>query len=701
MEDADGSMLVIDTGAWFIHGCPLSRVAKPEIKGSVFRVRRIGAARVRDPRGESLELAQKAPADLTRYLEDPRPFVRDRVQELLVEVGDSAIDALLHAREHAVSSEARCAAVWALYRIGTPRAKEGVRHALNDANFQVRVAAATAVGMARDHEAAARLMAIVRQDQPAARRQAATALGQIGDTSAVPALLSASARVADRFLDHALTYALIELKTPGPMLDALRSPEPGVRKAALIALDQIDGSPLTSAELTPMLSHSDKALRTAALWIATHHSDWSGAVLSFLRDQLRSPGFPGPGAESVREALSSFCADSGVQNMVADLLGDPAGGSRRQLFLLDTMDRCGVREWPQVWTERLGGLLDRSAPEVRVRVLNLIRAVEITSLDDRIERIANSDRSPPGLRTTALAVLVRRRAALDETAMKFLLGQVSRSPDAAARLSAAQVLGKARLTDAQLSLLAHETLPQADALTLPSLLEAFRNSDRSETGKTMVTALLRSHVTIGEPDARRLGEIVDRYPADVRTAAHPLLARLQELQKARIERLRKLEALLTAGGDAGRGRRIFFGEKVACYHCHTIGNQGGHVGPDLTAVGAIRSGHDILEAIVFPSASFVPGFEIYNVETRTEVYSGVRGQDVPGAVTLVTGPNAEIRIPRKDIISIKPSNVSLMPEGLDESLTRAEFVDLLAFLQSQTSRVVSQNMRAPAQAQNP
>jgi hypothetical protein len=79
----------------------------------------------------------------------------------------------------------------------------------------------------------------------------------------------------------------------------------------------------------------------------------------------------------------------------------------------------------------------------------------------------------------------------------------------------------------------------------------------------------------------------------------------------------------------------------------------------------------------------------------------VRGQDVPGAVTLVTGPNAEIRIPRKDIISIKPSNVSLMPEGLDESLTRAEFVDLLAFLQSQTSRVVSQNMRAPAQAQNP
>src|ERR1700693_3259393 len=56
MEDADGSMLVIDTGAWFIHGCPLSRVAKPEIKGSIYRIRKIGAPAVHDARGDSLQL---------------------------------------------------------------------------------------------------------------------------------------------------------------------------------------------------------------------------------------------------------------------------------------------------------------------------------------------------------------------------------------------------------------------------------------------------------------------------------------------------------------------------------------------------------------------------------------------------------------------------------------------------------------------
>jgi putative heme-binding domain-containing protein len=183
------------------------------------------------------------------------------------------------------------------------------------------------------------------------------------------------------------------------------------------------------------------------------------------------------------------------------------------------------------------------------------------------------------------------------------------------------------------------------------------------------------------------------YPESVRAAAQPLLARLEELQRTRIRRLQKMEPMLYAGGDVGRGRRIFFGEKVACYQCHTIGNQGGHVGPDLTAVGAIRSGPDLLEAIVFPSASFVPGHEVYIVETAAERYAGVRGDGDANSLTLITGPGAggTVRIPRQKVLSIRPSTVSLMPEGLDESLTRSELIDLLAFLQQQTSRETAHN----------
>ena len=109
------------------------------------------------------------------------------------------------------------------------------------------------------------------------------------------------------------------------------------------------------------------------------------------------------------------------------------------------------------------------------------------------------------------------------------------------------------------------------------------------------------------------------------------------------------------------------------------------MGPDLTAIGSIRSGHDLLEAIVFPSASFVPGHEVYRVRTKTssEILSGVIGEQDSDAIALITGPNAEVRIPRDRIASMEPSTVSLMPEGLDTSLSQQEFTDLLAFLQAQ------------------
>ena len=40
VEDADGSLLVIDTGGWFRIGCPSSQVAKPHVTGGVYRIRR-------------------------------------------------------------------------------------------------------------------------------------------------------------------------------------------------------------------------------------------------------------------------------------------------------------------------------------------------------------------------------------------------------------------------------------------------------------------------------------------------------------------------------------------------------------------------------------------------------------------------------------------------------------------------------------
>src|SRR4029453_11254620 len=140
----------------------------------------------------------------------------------------------------------------------------------------------TAEGTAEDGGAADRRTEMVKQDQPAARRQAATALGQIGDDRAIPALMAASVRADERFIEHAVIYSLIQLGNAEGVPPALKNSNPRTRKVALIALDQMDGSPLTARQFAPFLDEANQELRTAALWVVSHHPAWSGEVLRSL-----------------------------------------------------------------------------------------------------------------------------------------------------------------------------------------------------------------------------------------------------------------------------------------------------------------------------------------------------------------------------------------------------------------------------------
>jgi putative heme-binding domain-containing protein len=204
----------------------------------------------------------------------------------------------------------------------------------------------------------------------------------------------------------------------------------------------------------------------------------------------------------------------------------------------------------------------------------------------------------------------------------------------------------------------------------------------------MISGLLNSPQPADGIAAERIPELLKNFPSTVESAAQPLMARIQKGKDSRADRLKSLEPLLR-GGDPDRGRDVFFGKKAGCSSCHTIMADGGDVGPDLTGVGAIRSGLDLLEAIVYPSASFVPGHEVYRVETAREVYTGVQGESAADAILIISGPRDRVRIPRKEILSIRPSSVSLMPDGFAESLSRRELSDVLAFLQSQKSRTVA------------
>ena len=54
-----------------------------------------------------------------------------------------------------------------------------------------------------------------------------------------------------------------------------------------------------------------------------------------------------------------------------------------------------------------------------------------------------------------------------------------------------------------------------------------------------------------------------------------------------------------------------------------------------------------------------------------------------GEEIIVQQPLGEpVRIARKDIETLRPSTVSIMPGGLEKALTETELADVIAFLQS-------------------
>ena len=686
LEDADGSLLVLDTGAWYLHSCPVSRVAKPEFEGTIFRVRRKDALSVKDPWGKDLKIPALSPDEMAALLEDPRPAVRDQAFDYLIRAGSAAVDSLRGVRENSMSGPARALATFALARIDDPGAKQAARAALEDANLDVRIAAARMAGLNQDSAAVSQLQQMVVSGPPAARLQAAEALGRIGAPQAIPALLEAAAKPEDRFLEHAIIYALIRLQTPQPLGIALNDPSPHVRKAALIALDQMEGRPLRREQFLPLLATDDPSLGDAVLWVAAQHPEWSRDVSSFLHQRLAAEEFSASRSTDVRRALLAFCQDPGTQEMMARLLAGSAASPERQLFLLDAMAACSIDELPAAWISALSRLLDTAQAPARQQALLLIASWDARDFDPQLQRIAGDNAESGDMRTAAWSALAAGQSGLPEAGFQFLTAQLQSSTPADLRLSAAHVLAKAPLSRDQLLAVARETLPRGDPLTLPTLLDCFAAATAENVGLALVAGLSEAGGTLGSVAGERLAGVLANFSPAVRSRAEPLMARLDREEETRAERLEELTPLLTAAGDTARGRNLFFGRKAACSSCHTIGVEGGHVGPDLTAVGSVRSGLDILEAVVFPNASFVPGHEVYRVETKKNVYSGVRGESTEHALVIISGPREQVRIPRKQIVTMELSAVSLMPDGFDKDLSQQELTDLLAFLQAQKSR---------------
>ena len=138
------------------------------------------------------------------------------------------------------------------------------------------------------------------------------------------------------------------------------------------------------------------------------------------------------------------------------------------------------------------------------------------------------------------------------------------------------------------------------------------------------------------------------------------------------------------GRSLDRGRLVF--EQATCSRCHTIGSGEKKLGPNLTDVTKRFRGSKLLQQIVKPSVEINKEFQTQMILVDDgRLRTGLVIKETDDEVVLLPNllkPDIVEMISKSSIEERKVADVSTMPEGLLDTFTVDEVLDLVAFIQS-------------------
>jgi putative membrane-bound dehydrogenase-like protein len=235
-----------------------------------------------------------------------------------------------------------------------------------------------------------------------------------------------------------------------------------------------------------------------------------------------------------------------------------------------------------------------------------------------------------------------------------------------------------------------------DPKTPAAILESYAALSPAEKKDALLT--LTSRVNFARELLNAVGTTVPPgdFTADVlrqlRTLNNPNVESLltknwgvvRETEQDKLDKIAKVKGLLNAKNpgftmaDPANGRVLY--NKI-CGQCHVLFDSGGKVGPDIT--GSNRQDIDyLLLHVIDPNAVIPNDYRASQLDTKDDrTILGIVKKEDAQAVTIVTA-NESLVIPRGEVATLKPSPLSMMPDGLLDTMTPQEVRDLVAYLRS-------------------
>jgi putative membrane-bound dehydrogenase-like protein len=349
-----------------------------------------------------------------------------------------------------------------------------------------------------------------------------------------------------------------------------------------------------------------------------------------------------------------------------------------QLDILQGLSE-GLRGWrkaprPSGW-ESLASTLSTSGNDAikgRVRDLGVLFG-DGRALDD-MRKIALDDKSDIETRRAALRSLINDKPAdLRSICEKLLKVRF---------LNTTAVRGLALFDDPSIGQSLAKSYKSFHPSERASVIDTL--ASRASFAKALLEQLAGGSIPRGDVSAFQARQIRSLGDSGLSRKLAETWGELRDSPADKKEAIARLKARLTpevlASADPGRGRVVY---NKLCASCHTLYGHGGAIGPDLTGSGRDNLDY-LLENILDPSATVNADFKMAIVSMADgRVLNGLVRAPTERTITLQS-QNEAVVLSRKEIEEIKPSPLSLMPEGQLDPLAPEEVRDLFAYLMKKT-----------------
>ena len=151
---------------------------------------------------------------------------------------------------------------------------------------------------------------------------------------------------------------------------------------------------------------------------------------------------------------------------------------------------------------------------------------------------------------------------------------------------------------------------------------------------------------------------------------------------AYLRNMNTFDAAAVSIGNADRGRALFEG-KGGCRACHGVDGRGAGLAPDLGDIGAVRTADALQSSILDPSASISFGYEAFQLQLKSgdEPY-GLIVSDTADEIAVKTQGGIVARHKKSDIAKREQQKLSIMPAGLQQTMSTQDLADLVEYLSS-------------------